>query len=214
MEKNYSVNRQTNGTVIYEIDGALYDSLAQVPDNADRAVLAAMQESPKERAPEEDRETFRGMKRVLAADTARTRMIVLFVFGSIAVIMLLVAAVSSYDAFVRSNIEERASGIVVETVEQAGDEDTVFSYPVVAFTDRDGQSHTVQVPEGSSPPEWSAGDAVTVLYDPANPQSARIDSWSSTLLLWLLPGITGIAGIAFLGAVYLVLHITPPAETR
>lgn len=214
MEKNYSVNRQKNGKVIYEIDGALYDSLGQVPDEADRAVLAAMQDRPAERDPEKDWEAIRGMRSALAADAARIRMILLFVFGGIAVIMLLVAAVSSHDAFVRSNIEERAPALVVDTVEQAGDEDTVFSYPVVAFTDRDGQSHTVQVPEGSSPPEWSAGDAVTVLYDPANPQSARIDSWSSTLLLWLLPAITGIAGTAFLGAVYLVLHITPPPETR
>jgi hypothetical protein len=71
----------------------------------------------------------------------------------------------------------------------------------------------VQVSEGSSPPEWAAGDAVTVRYDPAYPEGARIGSWTSDLLLWLLPGITGIVGIGFPLAVLLVLRVMPP-ETR
>jgi len=102
----------------------------------------------------------------------------------------------------------------VDTVvqQEAGD-NSGFSYPVVAFTDRDGENHTVQVSEGSNPPEWAAGDAVTVRYDPEYPEGARIGSWTSDLLLWLLPGITGIVGTGFLLAVLLIFRVMPP-ETR
>jgi hypothetical protein len=211
--KNYSINHRKNGTVIYEIDGALYADLAQVPDESDRAMLAAMQDGSFE--PETDTDFGAAMDAgARAAESARTRMIFLGVFGLIAVIMLLVAAVSSYSVIEQVNREVRAPGSVVDTVvQQDSGDNSVFSYPVVSFTDRDGKDHTVQVSEGSSPPEWAVGDSVTVRYDPAYPESARIDSWSSTLLLWLLPGITGIVGTGFLLAVLLVLMVMPP-ETR
>jgi len=211
--KNYSINHKEDGTVIYEIDGALYADLAQVPEESDRAMLAAMQDGSFER--ETGRESGAGMDAgARDMDTARTRMIFLGVFGSIAVLMLLVAAVSSYSVIDRVNREVTAPGSVVDTVVQleAGD-NSGFSYPVVAFTDRDGENHTVQVSEGSSPPEWAAGDAVTVRYDPAYPEGARIESWTSDLLLWLLPGITGIVGTGFLLAVLLIFRVMPP-ETR
>ena len=211
--KNYSINHKKNGTVIYEIDGALYTDLAHVPDESDRVMLAAMRDGSFEREPGEDFGTgsHAGAK---AADTARTRMIFLGVFGIIAVLMLLVAAVSSYSVIDQVNREVTAPGRVVDTVvQQEYEDDSVFSYPVVAFTDRDGENHTVQVSEGSNPPEWAVGDAVTVRYDPAFPASARIESWTSDLLLWLLPGITGIVGIGFLLAILLVLRVMPP-ETR
>lgn len=211
--KNYSINHRKDGTVIYEIDGALYADLAQVPDESDRAMLAAMQDGSFER--ESDKDSKAGMGAgARAADTARTRMIFLGVFGAIAVLMLLVAAGSSYSVIDRVNRELRAPGSVVDTVvQQESGDNSVFSYPVVAFTDRDGKSHTVQVSEGSSPPEWAAGDAVTVRYDPAYPEGARIESWTSDLLLWLLPGITGIVGTGFLLAVLLIFRVMPP-ETR
>ena len=211
--KNYSINHRKDGKVIYEIDGALYADLAQVPDESDRAMLAAMQDGSFERESEKD--SGAGMDAgARAADTARMRMIFLGVFGAIAVLMLLVAAVSSYSVIDQVNREVTAPGSVVDTVvQQESGETSGFSYPVVAFTDRDGENHTVQVSEGSSPPEWAAGDAVTVRYDPAYPEGARIESWTSDLLLWLLPGITGIVGIGFLLAVLLVLRVMPP-ETR
>jgi len=211
--KNYSINHRKDGTVIYEIDGALYADLAHVPDESDRAMLAAMQDGSFEGEPEKDFGTgsHAGAR---AADTARIRMIFLGVFGLVAVLMLLVAAVSSYSVIDQVNREVTAPGSVVDTVvQQEYGEDSIFSYPVVAFTDRDGENHTVQVSEGSNPPEWVVGDAVTVRYDPAFPNGARIESWTSDLLLWLLPGITGIVGIGFLLAVLLVLMVMPP-ETR
>lgn len=211
--KNYSINRRKHGTVIYEIDGALYTDLSQVPDESDRAMLAAMQDGSFDHEMETDAGNSIDAG-VPGADTARMRTIFLGVFFIIAVLMLLVAAVSSFTVIDQVNREMTAPGSVVDTVEhQESGDNSVFSYPVVAFTDRDGKDHTVQVSEGSSPPEWAVGDAVTVRYDPANPEGARIESWTSDLLLWLLPGITGIVGIGFLLAVLLVFMIMRP-ETR
>jgi hypothetical protein len=208
--KNYSINRKKDGTVIYEIDGALYGDLAHVPDESDRAVLAAMQDGSFEG--EVEKEFGESVNAVdMAADTARMRTIFLCIFGGIAVLMLGVAAVSSFSVIDQVDREVTAPGSVVDTVvQQEYGDDSAFSYPVVAFTDRDGQDHTVKVSEGSSPPEWAVGDAVTVRYDPADPEGARIGSWTSDLLQWLLPGITGIVGIGFLLAVLLILKVMPP----
>lgn len=211
--KNYSVNHKKDGTVIYEIDGALYADLARVPDESDRAMLAAMEDDSFKRELEDD--AGKSMDAgAPAADTARMRTIFLGAFGAIAVLMLLVAAVSSYSVIERVNRELTAPGSVVDTVvQQEYGDNSGFSYPVVAFTDRDGENHTVQVSEGSSPPEWAAGDAVTVRYDPSYPEGARIESWTSDLLLWLLPGITGMVGTGFLLAFLLIFRVMP-RETR
>lgn len=211
--KNYSVNHKKDGTVIYEIDGALYADLARVPDESDRAMLAAMEDDSFKRELEDDAGNSMDAG-APAADTARMRTIFLGAFGAIAVLMLLVAAVSSYSVIERVNRELTAPGSVVDTVvQQEYGDNSGFSYPVVAFTDRDGENHTVQVSEGSSPPEWAAGDAVTVRYDPSYPEGARIESWTSDLLLWLLPGITGMVGTGFLLAFLLIFRVMP-RETR
>jgi hypothetical protein len=211
--KHYSVNHTDDGTVIYEIDGALYADLDRVPDESDRAMLAAMEGGSFRRELDDDSGNT-GYAGAPAADTARTRAIFLGAFGAIAVLMLLVAAVSSYSVIERLNREVTAPGSVVDTVvQQEYGDNSGFSYPVVAFTDRDGENHTVQVSEGSSPPEWAAGDAVTVRYDPSYPEGARIESWTSDLLLWLLPGITGIVGTGFLLAFLLIFRVMP-RETR
>jgi hypothetical protein len=41
---------------------------------------------------------------------------------------------------------------------------------------------------------------------------ARIQSFGSNALMWILPGITGILGLGFLGAVLLVRSFMTPAE--
>jgi hypothetical protein len=67
--------------------------------------------------------------------------------------------------------------------------------------------------EGSSVPSHEVGDEVTVLYDPDHPLNARIKSFGSYVLMWILPGITGILGLGFLGAVLIVRRVMKPAES-
>ncbi len=50
------------------------------------------------------------------------------------------------------------------------------------------------------------------MYNPEHPLDARIKSFGSSAAMWILPGITGILGIAFLGAVVAVRKLMPPAE--
>jgi len=83
---------------------------------------------------------------------------------------------------------------------------------VVQFVSADGRSHIVHLTEGSSAPFHEVGDEVTVLYDPEHPLEARIQSFGSSALLWVLPGITGILGVAFLGAVIAVQRLMSPKE--
>jgi hypothetical protein len=66
--------------------------------------------------------------------------------------------------------------------------------------------------EGGSAPFHEVGDEVTVLYDPEHPLEARIQSIGSSALMWVLPGITGILGLGFLGAILAVRKFMTPAE--
>ena len=47
-------------------------------------------------------------------------------------------------------------------------------------------------------------------YDPEHPLDARIKSFGSNALMWILPGITGVLGLGFLGAVIAVRKFMPP----
>jgi hypothetical protein len=76
----------------------------------------------------------------------------------------------------------------------------------------DGRRHTVHMTEGSSAPAHEVGDEVTVLYNPDRPLEARIQSFGSSALMWIWPGMTGILGLAFLGAVIVVRKLMTPAE--
>jgi hypothetical protein len=83
----------------------------------------------------------------------------------------------------------------------------------VEFSSADGRFHHVQMTEGSSAPSHEVGEAVTVLYSPERPLEARIQSFGSSALMWVLPGTTGILGLAFLGAVMAVRRLMPSGES-
>jgi hypothetical protein len=68
--------------------------------------------------------------------------------------------------------------------------------------------------EGSSSPSHEVGDEVTVLYNPERPLEARVKSFGSSALMWVLPGITGILGLVFLGAVLVVRRLMPSTEPQ
>jgi hypothetical protein len=134
--------------------------------------------------------------------------------------MLLIAAISSYSAVARMSKEESATGRVVEIIqrrEYVNEQDRIvqdYYYPVVEFVAADGRPHTAHMTEGSSVPSHEVGDEVTVLYDPEHPLEARIKSLGSYALMWILPGITGILGLGFLGAVLIVRHVMKPTESN
>jgi uncharacterized protein DUF3592 len=205
MKKKYSVNWENDEVVSVEVDGVQYDNPDQIPDPDDRAeILRLMSRSNDEDfdqafGKEFDKE-FEEEFRQLERDSARFPKIIVGIFLAVAVIMLGIAAVSAVSTSRTLSREKSASGRVVDLVAHKDQAGQVFYFPVVEFYLPDESRQTVQLSEGSTSPEYTTGEAVIILYDPEQPNTARIKSFGSTLLMWIVPIITGVVGLAFLAA--------------
>lgn len=223
-KKKYSINWENDEPVSFEVDGVVYESLEEIPDEADREKLTAMMDGSMDQQFEKE---FKDFDKEFQKDweahkksSASAEKIILGVFTGVAILMLLIAAISSFRAVSSMSKEESASGRVVEIIERreyVNEQDRVvqdYYFPVVEFVSADGRRHTVHMTEGSSAPSHEVGDEVTVLYDPDHPLDARIKSFGSAALMWILPGITGILGLGFLGAVLAVRKFMPSTESN
>ena len=210
MAKKYSLNIENDEVVSVEVDGVQYDSPDQIPDPEDRAkILHLMARSTTDDFDQDfdkdfDKE-FAADLRELERQSAQFPKIIVSIFLLIAVIMLTIATIATMSAVKRLAREQSTPGRVVDMVVRPSWDNerrisTDYYYPVVEFYLPGEVRQTVQLSEGSSPPSFQTGESVTVLYDPGHPLNARIDSVSSTVLMWILPGITGFMGVAFLGA--------------
>lgn len=204
-KKSYSVHWENEEAVSFEVDGVTYTNLNDIPDKRDKGKLQQMMADSSK--PEFDEKEWEEIRK--ESNTAVN--IILWVFGGVAALMLLLAILSGGSAISKISRERSAPGVVVEmVVRPVYDENNrnrllnEIHYPVVRFSDRDGRLRNVQMAEGSDPPSYEVGDEVTVRYDPEKPLEARIDSFGSNALIWILPGITGILGLAFAGAVFVV----------
>jgi hypothetical protein len=213
-KKKYSINWENEEPVSFEVDGVPYNSLDNVPSEKDRNKLSAMVDASAEDFFDEnlkfDEKEFEEMQKS-AAGMEKT---VLGIFSGVAALMVLIAVVSSFINIQKIAREESAPGRVVdvvvrrELVNEKNDIVRDFYYPVIEFVASDGHKRTVQISEGSDSPYYEKGNEVTVRYDPEHPLDARIKSAASNMLMWILPGITGILGIAFAGAVFIVKKVT------
>jgi len=214
MAKKYSINWENDEPVSFEVGGVSYDSLDDVPNEKDKDKLAAMVQAASEDDFEDvkfDEKEFEELRK--AAENPSMERWVLGGFTGIAVVMILVAVISSFFNIQKIAKEESAPGRVVDVVvrrELVNEENDIvrdFYYPVIEFVANDGHKRTVQVSEGSDSAYYERGDEITVRYDPDHPLDARIKSAGSSALMWILPGITGILGIAFAGAVFVVKKV-------
>ena len=223
-KKKYSINWENDEPVSFEVNGILYESLDQIPDDADREKLAAMMDGSLEREFQKefddfDKEFDKEFE-VHQESAAKAEKLILGIFTGVAALMLLIAGISSFSAVSKISREESAPGRVVEMIvrrEYVNEQDRIVSeyyYPVVEFTANDGRRRAVQMSEGSQPPSHEVGEEVTVRYDPEHPLDVRIQSFGSNALMWILPGITGILGLGFLGAVLVVRTVMLPKETN
>lgn len=209
MDKQYSVNMQDGEVVAVFVDGVEYRAVEEIADPEDRAKVEQMIERMQQGEEGEglDSELGREFQAEFAeAQRQGRKMGLLFalIFGGIGVLLLVIAAVSAVGAARQLSREVEAPGEVVEMVmRRTRDSETnqlqEYYYPVVSFTPAGGAEMAVQLDEGSWPAAYGVGDRVTVLYDAAKPREARIKSPASTLLLWLLPLITGFVGFVFTG---------------
>jgi hypothetical protein len=139
------------------------------------------------------------------------------IFLGVAVITLTIAAISSYIAIQVHSREKAARGrvlnLAVRTYNDSSTGDvSEFYYPVVEYSLPGQPPQTAQMSEGSSPPDYEAGDPVIVLVDPLRPHTPRIKSFTSDMLVWILPGITFFLGAAFLTAVIVIYKVWPPGK--
>lgn len=222
-KKKYSINWENDEPASFEVNGVLHESLDQIPDDADREKLASMLDAARDQDFEKefkdlDKEFDREFKAHQKSGVNAEKLI-LGIFSGVAALMLMIALVSAFRAVSKMSSEESASGYVVDVVVQrayVNEQDRIvqeYYHPVVEFTARDGRRRSVQMSEGSSSPYYEAGDEVTVRYDPDHPLDARIKSAGSDALMWILPGITGMLGLSFLGAVMAVRRFMPQTET-
>ncbi|WP_435736246.1 DUF3592 domain-containing protein [Cellulosimicrobium sp. PMB13] len=128
----------------------------------------------------------------------RVRMIVGGVFAAVGLGLVVAAVVIGCSTYSFQQTAERTTGTVVDLDVRWGSHGSRSSsraeYPVVEF-EADGQRYTVvSAVTGTSHPE--IGDDVTVLYDPADPSDARLDSGP---LNHALEVILGGAGVVFAG---------------
>lgn len=220
--KKYSINWENDEPVSFEVDGVVYNSLDQIPDEADRERLTVMLDGALDQQFEKEfkdfDEEFKKDWETHQKTSIKAEKLILGAFTGVAVLMLLISFVSSASAISRMSREESAPGRVVQIIERreyVNEQDRIieeYYYPVVEFISQDGRAHSVQMTEGSSAPSHEVGDEVTVLYNPEHPLEARIQSFGSSVLIWVLPGITGILGLAFLGGVIVVRKLMPSTE--
>jgi len=214
MAKKYSINWENDEPASFEVDGVTYNSLDDVPSEKDRNKLAAMVDDFANDDAEDikfNEKEFEELRK--EAENPTMERWVLGGFTGIAAVMILVTLISSFLNIQKISKEESAPGRVVdvvvrrEVVDQQNRIVRDFYYPVVEFVAIDGHKRTVQLPEGSDSAYYEKGNEITVRYDPDHPLDARIKSAGSNMLMWILPGITGILGLAFAGAVFIVKKV-------
>lgn len=98
-------------------------------------------------------------------------------------------------------VERRRTGSGVNAEEVP---ETVF-YPVVRFTTARGQVVRFQAAQNSNPPHHRIGGSIRVLYDPANPQRVKFDTWRNRRGEGFLLISAGFGLVAIFAALY-VLH--------
>jgi len=188
MAKKYSVNWENDVAVSFEVDGVKYDSLEDVANPKDRKKLEAMLDTSEfdqasedfDREFEEFNKNFDKEFKEMKTDSKTMENTILWIFSGVAVIMLLVAGISSFFNIQKLSKEQSADGVVVDVVkrrEYVNEQDRVYNdyyFPVVQFTAADGKTRQVQMSEGSSSQEYEKGNQVTVLYDSEHPLDARI----------------------------------------
>ena len=119
--------------------------------------------------------------------------IIKYVFTLLGIAML-AAALFLYQG-TRSFLAEaaRTEGTVVNFLQTYADHGVTYA-PVVHFVNRNNETIVVVSSTATNPPAYAKGEKVEVLYFPAKPQEARINSFFS---LWGGPVILGAMGAIF-----------------
>jgi hypothetical protein len=134
-----------------------------------------------------------------------------WLFLGIALIMLAIALLTGFQITRSMAGETQAPGFVTGMVSRSDANGNEFFYPIVAFTLPDGSRKIVQTGVGSWPPAYAVDDAVTVVFDPERPSTARIATPAGALAQWIWTLVTGILAVAFFLAAWLAWWVAGSA---
>lgn len=216
MKKKYSINVESDQVVSVEVDGVKYDSIDQIPGPEDRekiTLLMADDETAEDDEPDWAKEMDNMDMDMPEVDEDKMSKVMFGIFFGIAMLLLIISAVSGFFTYRSLGKEQITDGRVVDMVRRTDSNGNDYYYPVVQFTIPDQGSRTVQTAEGSWPPSYQKGDRVTVAYNTDQPNQARIKSVEGAILNWLATMITGGLGAIFLVVSFLVYRFTRP-ETK
>jgi len=109
---------------------------------------------------------------------------------------------------------ETATGTITSSETRASDDGDAFYRPTFVFA-VDGRDYTVTPTGFVAPSPGDIGETVPVLYDPRNPQNARIDAFVYTWMLAVVPAAAGIAlGVIHFALGYVVRFIRRQPSER
>jgi len=112
------------------------------------------------------------------------------IFGSIGAVLIAISTVSFVSDQRHAAIAKTAEGTVINLTRNRGNDSTTFA-PVVEWRDDKGIRRVLYSSTGSNPPAFDRGERVSVLYDPENPEKARINSFGQRHAVTLILGAMG-----------------------
>lgn len=133
--------------------------------------------------------------------------IIKYVFSVIGIAMLVGASLlynNTSDFLTRA---VSAQGQVVDLILSRSSDTTTY-YPVVVFRDASGRQVEFKSNSGTNPPSYTRGERVEVLYEPGEPEAARINGffslWGAAIIVGGLGLVFGLVGFGM--TVYGLLH--------
>ncbi|MBL8050685.1 MAG: DUF3592 domain-containing protein [Anaerolineales bacterium] len=133
-------------------------------------------------------------------------LIIGIVFSLIGGLMALIAVFLFVRTRMFMNTAQEVKGTVVRMVYSHSSDGGGGYSPVYQFKTIEGRLVEKQDSLSSNPPMFKEGQTIDVLYEPANPENARIKKWMS---LYFLPLLLGGMGLIFggIGVVLLIFRL-------
>lgn len=97
--------------------------------------------------------------------------------------------------------EKRAILVVASTIPVSNGYGLTKSYPIVTLEGPNTVTRSTSVSGLFWGEQYNPGDYILVRYNPAIPNSIRVDTLTSNALIWMFPVVTGVLGIIILPTV-------------
>jgi Protein of unknown function (DUF3592) len=101
---------------------------------------------------------------------------------------------------------QETKGIVVRMLSKSGSKGGIIYAPVYQFRTIDGRTIEVEESIYSKPPQFQEGQSVDILYDPQNPEKARVKKWMNLYFPTIVLAGMGVIFVG-IGIVSLISYI-------